>query len=344
MRFTVSEKQELIKMVVESDLGVNRTLREIGLNKSTFYKWYKSYSDHGVEGLESVKRDTRRQWNSIPQEQKNLVIELALDRPELSSRELAYHLTDEQQIFISESSVYRILKNRGLITSPAHIFISAGDEFTDKTKFVHQMWQTDFTYFKIIGWGWYYLSTVLDDYGRYIVHWELCSNMKSDDVKRTIDRAIIKAKLITKQRPKLLSDNGSCYIAKDLKEYLKESAGIDQIHGRPGHPQTQGKIERYHRTMKNVVKLDHYYAPEELEKALEKFVQRYKNERYHESLNNLTPADVYFGRGDAILTERKRIKKLTLLARRKEYQREFLSQSFENQNKINSFESARNSN
>ena len=74
------------------------------------------------------------------------------------------------------------------------------------------------------------------------------------------------------------------------------------------------------------------------------FVHRYNNERYYESLNNLTPADVYFGRGDAILRERKRIKKLTLLARRKEYQREFLSQSFENQNKINSFESARNSN
>ena len=125
---------------------------------------------------------------------------------------------------------------------------------------------------------------------------------------------------------------------------MKKSVGIDQIHGRPGHPQTQGKIERYHRTMKNVVKLDHYYAPEELEKALEMFVLRYNNERYHESLNNLTPADVYFGRGEAILAERKRIKKLTLLARRKEYQREFLSQSFENQNKINSFESARNSN
>ena len=142
-------------MVVRSDLGVNRTLREIGLNKSTFYKWYKAYSDFGVEGLEPSSRSARRQWNSIPQEQKNLVVELALERPELSSRELAYHLTDEQQIFISESSVYRILKSRGLITSPAHIFISAGDEFTDKTKFVHQMWQTDFTYFKIIGWGWY---------------------------------------------------------------------------------------------------------------------------------------------------------------------------------------------
>jgi putative transposase len=110
MRFNVSEKQELIKMVVESELGVNRTLRELGLNKSTFYKWYKAYSDFGVDGLEPNKRCSKRQWNSIPQEQKNLVIELALERPELSSRELAYHLTDEQQIFVSESSVYRILK------------------------------------------------------------------------------------------------------------------------------------------------------------------------------------------------------------------------------------------
>ena len=339
MRFTVSEKQELIKMVVESELGVNRTLRELGLNKSTFYKWYKSYSDYGVEGLESSKRGSRRQWNSIPQEQKNLVVELALERPELSSRELAYHLTDNQQIFISESSVYRILKSRGLISPPAHVFISAGDEFTDKTKFVHQMWQTDFTYFKIIGWGWYYLSTVLDDFSRYIVHWELCANMKSDDVKRTIDRALKKAKLVTKQRPKLLSDNGSCYIAKDLKDYLKENVGMDQIHGRPWHPQTQGKIERYHKSMKNVVKLDYYYAPEELEKALEKFVHYYNNERYHESLNNLTPADVYFGRGEAILKERERIKRRPCSKEEKRIRDKFCVKVF----KI-SFKLTRNSN
>lgn len=119
-----------------------------------------------------------------------MVVKLSLDYPDLSSRELAFKMTDEQQIFLSESSVYRILKARGLITAPAHIFLSAGDEFTNKTGFVHQMWQTDFTYFKILGWGWYYLSTVLDDYSRYIVHWELCSNMKADDVKRTVDTAI----------------------------------------------------------------------------------------------------------------------------------------------------------
>ena len=98
MRFNVSKRQELIKMVVESDLGVNRTLREIGLNKSTFYAWYKAYSEYGVEGLESNKRKTKQQWNSIPQEQKNLVVDIALERTDLSSRELAYYLTDEQQI------------------------------------------------------------------------------------------------------------------------------------------------------------------------------------------------------------------------------------------------------
>lgn len=321
MRLSAGEKQEIIKLVVTSEIGVNRTLREFGINKSTFYNWYKIYSEKGMDGLAPSKRDSKRQWNSIPQAQKNLVIEVALEFPDLSSRELAHKLTDEQQIFISESSVYRILKARGLITSPQHIFMSAGDEFKKKTRFVHEMWQTDFTYFKILGWGWYYLSTVLDDYSRYIVHWELCSSMQVEDVKRTINRAMRKARIVSKQKPKLLSDNGSCYIAAELKTYLKENHTMDQIHGRPFHPQTQGKIERYHRTMKNVVKLDNYYMPEELKKALEKFVLNYNNHRYHESLNNLTPADVYYGRGELILAEREKIKQNCLKQRKEEYLR-----------------------
>ena len=306
-------------MVVESDLGVNRTLREIGLNKSTFYKWYKSYSDQGVEGLETSNRSARRQWNSIPQEQKNLVVEVALERPDLSSRELAYHLTDVQQVFISESSVYRILKSRGLITSPAHLFISAGDEFTDKTKFVHQMWQTDFTYFKIIGWGWYYLSTVLDDYSRYIIHWELCSHRKVDDVKRSMDNALRKAGLSKKNAPRLLSDNGSCYISSELAEYI-DAKGMSHVRGKPNHPQTQGKIERYHRSMKNLVKLENYYLPGDLKQRLEEFVSYYNNHRYHESLQNLTPADVYFGRDQKKLEKRKSVKMKTMKMRRKQHQ------------------------
>jgi transposase InsO family protein/transposase-like protein len=330
MRLSAAEKQEIIHLVDHSDLGVNRTLRELGIHKSTFYKWYKAYTDKGIDGLAPPQRGNRQQWNTIPQEQKNLIAELALDHPHLSSRELAYKLTDEQQVFISESSVYRILKARGLITSPAHILLAASDEFSNKTAFVHQLWQTDFTYFKILGWGWYYLSTILDDYSRFIVHWELCESMKAEDVQRTVATAIKQAKLVSKQKPRLLSDNGACYISSELKEYLQRQ-GISQVHGKPMHPQTQGKIERYHRSMKNVVKLDNYYYPEQLKDALEQFVHYYNHQRYHESLNNLTPADIYYGRGDAILMERERIKQMTFERRRKRYLQQKRNLSPENE-------------
>ena len=322
MRLSASEKYEIIQMVDQSDIGVNRTLKEIGVNKSTFFNWYKAFCDKGIDGLKPHARaSNRQQWNTIPQVQKNLVVEVALDYPHLSPRELAHRITDEQQIFISESSVYRILKAKGLITSPAHILLAASNEFRHKTSFVHEMWQTDFTYFHIIGWGWYYLSTVLDGCSRFIVHWELCKAMEADDVKRTVDRAVAKARLKTKKRPKLLCDNGSCYISKGLKEHLQTVHDINPIHGRPYHPQTQGKIERYHRTMKNVVKLDNYYSPEELERALEMFVPIYNNERYHESLDNLTPADVYYGRGELILMQRERIKQNCLSERKINYEK-----------------------
>lgn len=151
------------------------------------------------------------------------------------------------------------------------------------------------------------------------MHWELCTSMKHEDVIRNIDTAIEKAKLKTKVKPKLLSDNGSCYISKDLGRYLTEELEMKQIHGRPAHPQTQGKIERYHRTMKNVVKLNNYYSPEELREALQEFVGRYNNQRYHEALNNLTPADVYYGRGELILKQRERLKKIAISNRKTQY-------------------------
>ena len=173
------------------------------------------------------------------------------------------------------------------------------------------MWQTDFTYFKIIGWGWHYLSTILYDYSRYIVHWELCSNMKADDVTRTIDSALEKASLDKNSSPRLLSDNGSYYISSELAEYIQDK-GMSHVRGRPMHPQTQGKIERWHRSKKNIVKLENYYLPGDLINRLEEVVEYYNNERYHESLKNLTLADVYFGRGHEILKEQHLIKLKTM--------------------------------
>jgi putative transposase len=316
MRFTQSEKMEIIKIVQDSEFGVNRTLKELDIHKSTFYQWYGRYHDEGYDGLASRKRAINSQWNKIPDNHRQKVVEVALDLPELSPRELACHITDNIGFFISESSVYRILKRRGLITSPAHILMRADREFKDKTTRINQMWQTDFTYFKIIGWGWYYLSTVLDDFSRYIVSWELCSNMTSKDAERSIENALRCTGLKNNNPPRLLSDNGSCYISNNLAVYL-DSVGMDHVRGAPNHPQTQGKIERYHRSMKNVIKLEHYYSPEELKYRLQEFVDYYNNHRYHESLENVTPADVYFGRDKQILKNRNLMKQKTMRKRRK---------------------------
>jgi transposase len=323
MRLSTSEKQEIIRIVERSELGVNRTLKELGIHKSTFYKWYRIYLSKGMDGLQPQSK-TRRQWNSIPEPQKQLVVEVALEHTELSPRELSVKITDEQRIFISESSVYRILKEKGLITTPAFILLSASNEFKNKTQFVHELWQTDFTYFKILGWGWYYLSTILDDYSRYIIYWELCKTMMAEDVERSVDKALAIACLQNGQRPRLLSDHGSCYVAAELKEYL-HSKGIKPIHGKVNHPQTQGKIERYHRSMKNIVKLDHYFCPEELIEAIGKFVNYYNHKRYHESLDNVTPADVYWGKKEQIIRRREKIKINNMKMRRSLYAAEKLN-------------------
>jgi putative transposase len=318
MRLNQSEKFEVIQLVEKSEQGVNDTLKELGIHKSTFYQWYNAYLTGGYDGLANRPGRRRQYWNQIPEEEKQGVVELALEYPERSPREVACLFTDTYKRFVSESSVYRVLKVKGLIQPPAFDLIRASDEFSDKTVRVNEMWQTDFTYFKIPGWGWYYLSTVLDDYSRFIVHWQLCKSMKSTDVEDTLNQAMVKSSLKVDQKPRLLSDNGSCYIANDFKAYL-QSQSIQHVRGRANHPQTQGKIERYHRSMKNVVKLDIYYSPMELEGALKRFVHYYNYERYHESLQNVTPADMYYGKAAKTIENRRKIKLKTLNERRLAY-------------------------
>ena len=118
-----------------------------------------------------------RRSNRIPDDVRGQIIDLALEETQLSPRELAVRFTDTRGYFVSEASVYRLLKAHDLITSPAFVVIKAADEFRDKTTAPNQLWQTDFTYLKVIGWGWFYLSTILDDYSRYIIAWKLCTNM-----------------------------------------------------------------------------------------------------------------------------------------------------------------------
>ena len=257
-----------------------------------------------------------------PTSVRGQIVQLALDEPELSPRELATRFTDTKSYFVSEASVYRLLKEHDLIASPAYIVMKAADEFKDKTTAPNQLWQTDFTYLKVIGWGWFYLSTILDDFSRYIIAWKLCTTMKVGDVTETLDLALQASGLDQVQvvhRPRLLSDNGPSYISADLAEWL-DKRNMDHVRGAPCHPQTQGKIERWHQTLKNRILLENYYLPGDLEARIDTFVDHYNHRRYHESLDNLTPADVYFGRGQTILLERERIKRATIQNRRLQHQ------------------------
>jgi putative transposase len=318
MRYPASEKLEIIRLVEQSHLPVTRTLAKLGIPKTTFYRWYDRYLSIGEAGLEDRSPHPGRVWNRIPDEVRDQIVTLALEEPDLSPRELAVRFTDTEKHFVSEASVYRVLKAHDLITSPAFILLKAADEFAEKTTAPNQLWQTDFTYLKVIGWGWFYLSTILDDYSRYIVAWKLCTTMKAGDVTDTLELALEAsgcASATVRHRPRLLSDNGSSYISLDLAAWL-EHQGMDHVRGAPNHPQTQGKIERWHQTLKNRILLENYYLPGALEQAVAAFVEHYNHRRYHESLGNLTPDDVYFGRGGDILSERRRIKEQTLKQRR----------------------------
>ena len=324
MRYPASEKLEIIRTVEGSHLPTKQTLDMLGIPRSTFYRWYDLYLEDGLDGLSDKSPSPKSVWNRIPDDHRDDLIEFALEHEALTSRELAVKYTDEKRYYVSESSAYRILKEADLITAPDYVVIKAAEEFKDKTTAINQMWQTDFTYFKIIGWGWYYLSTILDDYSRYIIAWKLCSTMRASDVTETIELALAASgcdQAVVQHKPRLLSDNGSCYISGELAEWMQKQE-MEHIRGALFHPQTQGKIERWHQTMKNRILLENYYLLGNLEQQIGVFVDHYNNHRYHESLNNVTPADVYFGRDKDILREREKIKKQTIQYRRLQHQRQ----------------------
>jgi transposase InsO family protein len=321
IRYTSEEKLEIIHLVEHSNASIKRTLEELEIPRSTFYSWYQRYQEEGVEGLQDKRPKRKQFWNKIPEVVRDEIVGMALEYPEEAPRQITYRFIEKKRYFVSESSVYRILKGFDLIESPAFEIITAKEKFENPTTRVNEMWQTDFTQFMVLDWGWYYLSTVIDDYSRYIMAYWLSPTMNASDAEETLKLALSWAEIEQVKvyhRPRLLSDNGPAYHSKDLATFLTQWR-MDHIHGAPYHPTTQGKIERWHRSMKSVVKLQNYYTPTELRQAIACWVEYYNNERFHESLDNVTPADVYFDRRKEILKERNELKELTLTLRRQRY-------------------------
>jgi putative transposase len=323
MRYPASEKLEIIRIVEQAHLPVKKTLDKLGIPRPTFYRWYDRFLTHGVERLEDRHSAPSRVWNRTPDDIRNRIIDMALDQTELSPRELAVRFTDTESYFVSEASVYRLLKVHDLITSPAFIVIKAGDEFKDKTTRPNQLWQTDFTYLKVIGWGWFYLSTVLDDFSRYIVAWKLCTTMKVEDVTGTLNLALTASGCDTVRLAQTASAIGQWPVlhrfgpGRVARKALRRTAPR-----RTGPSANPGQDRALASTLKSRILLENYFFSEDLEAQIAAFVEHYNHRRYHESIGNLTPADVYFGRGHTILLERERIKRHTIKLRRLQHRQQ----------------------
>ena len=214
--------------------------------------------------------------------------------------------------------MYRVLKERGLIKPVDIRTFPASSEYNVKTKRPNQMWQTDATHLLIKNWGWYYLISVLDDYSRRILAWKLQSSMDAGAFSEVVELACEASGIDVVPgvvRPNLLTDNGPALISRVFGEYL-EIRGIGHILASPYHPQTNGKIERYHRSAKEKINLFVWESPDELRSEISGFIEYYNSDRYHEALGNVTPDDVYFGRRDTIVERRKALKQTTLEYRR----------------------------
>ena len=237
----------------------------------------------------------------------------ARESPEWSSRQLATWITDYLRLSVGESTVYRLLKREGLV-KPPEMQLVAGKEYQRKTSGPHQMWATDASYFRVVGWGYYYMVTVMDDYSRSILAWKLQLDMTSDSLIQVVQLAIDATGMTEvplEDRTRLLSDNGSGYVSRAFRDYLG-LVGIRHILAAPYHPQTNGKLERYHQSIKQEVNQVPYEVPGDLEVATLGFVDYYNNRRYHKALGNVTPDDVLKGRRDGILIRRREVKAQTL--------------------------------
>jgi transposase InsO family protein len=309
---SAGEKDIILAQVETQSGGKRQALMALGITKSSYYRWRRGQGSG----------NKRRPWNRITPEEEGKILAVARESPELSSRQLAAWITDNAGFAVSESTVYRILRKEGLVKR-LEVPLVAGKEYHTKTTWPHQMWATDASYFRVVGWGYYYLVTVMDDYSRFILAWKLQKDMSANSLIEVIQEAVDATGMTdvpVEDRTRLLSDNGAGYVSRTFRDYL-HLVGIHHILAAPFHPQTNGKLERYHSSIKREVNQIPYEFPGQLERAIADFVDYYNYRRYHKALGNVTPADVLYGRREQILQRRKEVQ-IQTINRRRDYNRD----------------------
>jgi putative transposase len=307
---SAEDKGNILVQVENKPRGKRQALMSLGIPKSSYYRWRQR---------PAILGSRKTPWNRITPAEEDQILEVARDSPELSSRQLSAWITDNSGFAVSESTVYRILRREGLVKRQETQQLAA-KEYHTKTTRPHQMWATDASYFKVVGWGYYYLVTVMDDYSRFILGWKLQKDMSANSLIEVVQEAVDTTGMTdvpVEDRTRLLSDNGSGYVSKAFRDYLR-LVGIEHILSAPFHPQTNGKVERYQQSLKKEVNQLPYELPSELAAAIAAFVDYYNYRRYHKALGDVTPADVLYGRREKILERQKEVRSQTI-NRRKDY-------------------------
>ena len=294
-----------------TEVKSTKMVKWIGISRSKFYNWQDRYGKVN----EHNSRIPRDFW--LTEQEKQAIIDYYYNNPLEGYRRLCYMMMDDDIVAVSPSSVYRVLNRNGLLNRWNSKPSKKGTGFTQPLK-PHEHWHIDISYINICG-TFYYLCSILDGFSRYIVHWEIRELMKESDVEIILQRAREK---FPDAEPRIISDNGPQFIARDFKEFVR-ICGMTHVKTSPYYPQSNGKLERYHRTLKSdCIRVNSPLSLDDVQRVVSDFVAHYNNKRLHSSIDYVSPQDKLEGRAEQILAAREM--KLAVAREKRKAQREIL--------------------
>jgi len=277
----------------KTEIAATKMVNWIGITRSKFHDWqfrYGKVNEHNAW----IPRDF---W--LTDYEKQAIINYYLDHPLEGYRRLTYMMMDEDIVAVSPSSVYRVLSNAGILSKWNRKSSKKGDGFEQPLK-PHEHWHIDISYINISG-TFYYMCSVLDGFSRYIVHWDIRPSMTEAQVEIILQRAREKFPDAT---PRIISDNGPQFIAKDFKEFIRIS-GMTHVRTSPYYPQSNGKLERYHKTIKGTcIRVHTPLTLDDAYRLVADFVEHYNDKRLHSAIGYITPKDKLAGQAELILAAR----------------------------------------
>ena len=277
----------------KTEIAATAMVNWIGITRSKFYDWQSRYGRVN-EHNGWIPRDF---W--LTDAEKQSIITYYADHPLEGYRRLTYMMMDEDLVAVSPSSVYRVLLNAGLLSKWNGKPSKKGDGFDQPLK-PHEHWHIDISYINICG-TFYYMCSILDGFSRYIVHWDIRPSMTEAEVELILQRAREK---FPYARPRIISDNGPQFISKDFKEFIRIS-GMTHVKTSPYYPQSNGKLERYHKTIKGTcIRVHTPLSLDDAYRLVAGFVAHYNDQRLHSAIGYITPKDKLAGRAEAILAAR----------------------------------------